>query len=44
MAAPPAAAEALRQLDPARRDALLAELDETDRTRLQALLDGGDLP
>jgi hypothetical protein len=44
MAAPPAAAEALRQLDPARRDALLAELDEADRTRLQALLDGGDRP
>jgi sporulation protein YlmC with PRC-barrel domain len=44
MAAPSAAAEALRQLDPARRDALLSELSETDRARLQALLDGGDAP
>jgi sporulation protein YlmC with PRC-barrel domain len=44
LAAPSAAAEALRQLDPARRNALLAELSETDRARLQALLDGGDAP
>jgi hypothetical protein len=44
MVAPSAAAEALRQLDPARRDALLAELSDTDRARLQALLDGGDAP
>ena len=44
LAAPSAAAEALRELDPARRDALLAELSETDRARLQALLDGGQAP
>jgi sporulation protein YlmC with PRC-barrel domain len=44
LAAPSAAAEALRELDPARRDALLAELSETDRVRLQALLDGGQAP
>ena len=41
LAAPSAAAEALRELDPARRDALLAELSETDRVRLLALLDDG---
>jgi sporulation protein YlmC with PRC-barrel domain len=40
MAAPSAAVEALRQLDPPRREALLAELSETDRARLQALLKG----
>jgi sporulation protein YlmC with PRC-barrel domain len=40
MAAPAAAVEALRQLDPPRRDALLAELSETDRARLEALLKG----
>jgi sporulation protein YlmC with PRC-barrel domain len=44
LAAPSAAAEALRELDPARRDALLAELSETDRVRLQALLDGRQAP
>jgi len=37
-AQPSAAAEALRQLDPDHRDALLAELDETDRGRLRAML------
>ncbi len=42
MVAPSEAAQALRQLDPARRDALLAELSDTDRARLQALLEGGD--
>jgi hypothetical protein len=36
-----AAAEALRQLDPAQRDALLAELNEEDRRRLEQLLNGG---
>lgn len=41
LAAPSAAAEALRELDPARRDALLAELTQSDRARLQALLDEG---
>jgi Mg/Co/Ni transporter MgtE len=44
LAAPSPAVEALLQLDPARRDALLAELSETDRARLKALLNGGDTP
>ena len=35
---PSAAAEALRQLDPDHREALLAELDEADRARLRAML------
>jgi hypothetical protein len=35
-----AAAEVLRQLDPAKRDALLAELNEDDRRRLERLLNG----
>lgn len=38
LAAPSAAAEALRGLDPTQRDALLAELSEPDRARLSALL------
>jgi sporulation protein YlmC with PRC-barrel domain len=38
MAHPSAAAEALRQLDPDHREALLAELDEADRARLRAML------
>jgi MgtE intracellular N domain/PRC-barrel domain len=42
LAAPSAAAEALRQLDPAQRAALLAELSESDRERLQAMLEGGE--
>jgi magnesium transporter len=37
---PSAAAEALCQLDTDHREALLAELDEADRARLRALLDG----
>ena len=44
LAPPSAAAEALRELDPARRDALLAELTESDRARLQSLLDGEPAP
>jgi hypothetical protein len=42
LAAPSAAVEALRQLDPAQRAALLAELSESDRQRLQAMLEGGE--
>jgi len=42
LATPSAAVEALRQLTSAQRAALLAELSESDRTRLQAMLDGGD--
>jgi magnesium transporter len=38
MAQPSAAAEALRQIDPDHREALLAELDEADRARLRAML------
>ena len=38
MAHPSAAVEALRQLDSDHREALLAELDETDRARLRAML------
>jgi sporulation protein YlmC with PRC-barrel domain len=38
MVQPSAAAEALRQIDPDHREALLAELDETDRARLRAML------
>jgi magnesium transporter len=38
MAQPSAATEALRQLDPDHREALLAELDGTDRARLRAML------
>ena len=38
MAHPSIAAEALRQLDPDHREALLAELDESDRARLRAML------
>ena len=38
---PSSAAEALGQLDTDQREAVLAELDEADRTRLRALLDGG---
>lgn len=38
LATPSAAVEAMRELDPALRDALLAELDEQDRARLQAML------
>jgi len=38
LAAPSAAAEALREIDPAKRDALLAELSDDDRARLLALL------
>jgi Mg/Co/Ni transporter MgtE len=38
MASPSAAAEALGQLAPHQRDALLAELSEADRARLLALL------
>ena len=37
---PPAAAEALHQLDPARREALLAELDAPDQARLRTMLNG----
>jgi sporulation protein YlmC with PRC-barrel domain len=39
LARPSTAAEALGQLDAEQRDALLAELSEPDRARLQALLD-----
>jgi len=43
LAAPSAAAEALRQMEPAKRDALLAELSDDDRLRLLSLLrEGGD--
>ncbi len=42
LAAPVAAAEALRQLDQNQRDALLGELSESDRTRLLALLESDD--
>ncbi len=42
LAAPPAAVEALRQLNPAQRSALLAELSESDRARLAAMLEGGE--
>jgi sporulation protein YlmC with PRC-barrel domain len=35
---PSSAVEALRQLDPDHREALLAELDEADRARLRAML------
>jgi sporulation protein YlmC with PRC-barrel domain len=41
MAPPLAAVEGLRQLNPAQRDALLAELSAPDRARLQAMLEGG---
>ena len=44
LAAPSAAVEALRQLTPAQRDAVLGELSEPDRARLQALLEGGETP
>jgi magnesium transporter len=37
---PCSAAEALSQLDPDHREALLAELDEADRARLRAMLNG----
>jgi magnesium transporter len=37
---PSSAAEALSQLDPDHREALLAELDEADRARLRAMLNG----
>ena len=43
LATPSAAVEALRQLKPSQRAALLAELSESDRNRLQAMLDGGDV-
>ena len=36
----PTVAEALRDLDPAKLDALLAELDDADRTKLEDLLPG----
>lgn len=39
LAQPSAAAEALAQLDADHRETLLAELDEPDRARLQALVD-----
>ncbi len=42
LAAPLAAAEALRQLDQKQRDALLGELSESDRTRLLTLLERND--
>jgi hypothetical protein len=38
MADPSSAGDALRQLDPDHREALLAELDEADRARLRAML------
>jgi sporulation protein YlmC with PRC-barrel domain len=44
LAAPSAAVQALRQLDPDHRAALLAELDDSDRARLQRMLDGGYTP
>ena len=37
-----AAVEALRRLTPSQRAALLAELSESDRNRLQAMLDAGE--
>lgn len=40
VAHPSSAAEALSQLDTDHREALLAVLDETDRARLRAMLDG----
>ena len=40
LAPPSTAAEALAQLSPAQRDALLAELTDEDRRRLEALLKG----
>jgi Mg/Co/Ni transporter MgtE len=40
VAHPSSAAEALRQLDTDHREALLAVLDEADRARLRAMLDG----
>jgi len=42
LATPSAAVEALRQLKPSQQAALLAELSESDRNRLQAMLDGGE--
>jgi len=42
LATPSAAVEALHQLKPSQRAALLAELSESDRSRLQAMLDGGE--
>ncbi len=42
MATPSAAADALRKLTPAQRDALLDELSEADRLRLRALLSAED--
>ena len=42
LATPRAAVEALRQLKPPQRAAVLAELSELDRTRLQKMLDGAD--
>jgi len=42
LAAPSAAAEALRELGQRQRDALLAELSESDRTRLLALLESDE--
>ena len=42
LATPSAAVEALRQLKPSQRAALLAELSESDRDRLQAMLDRGE--
>lgn len=44
LAAPLAAAGALHHLTPAQRDAMLAQLGESDRARLQALLRGGEAP
>jgi len=43
LATPSAAVEALRQLKPSQRAALLAELSESDSNRLRAMLDGGDV-
>ncbi|MGZ4525770.1 MAG: hypothetical protein ACXVX7_04770 [Mycobacterium sp.] len=40
LAQPAATAEALAEMDPEHREALLGELDEPDRARLQALLAG----
>jgi hypothetical protein len=40
VAQPSAAAEALHQLDPDHREALLTELDEADQARLRAMLNG----
>ncbi len=44
LVAPLAAAEALRELSPKNRDALLAELSDDDRARLLALLHPDDAP